>query len=150
MRESTLSSPFGKNKNLPFLKKKRKKNIPFFEYKKKSGELRNFLNLKNRKVQIFLFFLSSFFKEKKGFSFFFFPFKLFFCFFYTGQKNNLIFLLKDKYSLELKYKNACLWIWNCQIQKCLGCMSFKPFFIQIIFFEKFCTAMHTFLKTSFQ
>lgn len=108
MIESTLSSPFGKNKNLRFLKKKRKKNIPFFEYKKKSGELRNFLNLKNRKVQIFLFFLSSFFKEKKGFSFFFFPFKLFFCFFYTGQKNNLIFLLKDKYSLELKYKNACL------------------------------------------
>jgi hypothetical protein len=29
-------------------------------------------------------------------------------------------------------------------------MSFKPFLIQIIFFEKFCTAMHTFLKTSFQ
>jgi hypothetical protein len=83
-------------------KKTKKKHSIFLVQKKvwRTEKFSQFEKQKGPNLSVFsILFFSLFSKRKKAFPFSFF---LSNCFFYTGQKNNLIFLLKDKYSVELK------------------------------------------------
>jgi hypothetical protein len=86
-------------------KQKKEKKHSIFEYKKKSGKFKNFMNSKNLKETNLLSFLypksSLFFKKKeKGLFLFSFSFQMDL---FLKKQIHLIYLFKDRYSIQLKF-----------------------------------------------